>query len=488
MRVVALRSTPRLEVCSALILLALVLGACGGPVSPEATLEPPRRILLITVDTLRADHLGIYGYARDTSPNLDRMAGQGVLFERAIAQWPKTTPSFASIFTGQYPRTTGMTHRAAKWLSDDYRTLAEMIREAGYWTAAVVSNPMLSSELGWDQGFEKYVETWKIEENLGASPVQYRTVVNALRVNELAAPVLEQAAQRERAFLWLHYSDPHAPYILPPGWENPFLGDPFDTQDEVVEKMPSASRIGSHDRLGFYIAQYDANIRVADRLIDEVLAEAESLGLLDDSLIVFTSDHGEALGEHEDYFRHGAFAYNTESHVPLFFLFDQEPQAPRSVDLPVELLDLYPTLSELLESDATGLEGESLLPFLTGFEGAGRVDPQRFRYAFTEAGQPMVLRSYYRSVQDPRWKLIFHPPVSHTKKGQAPALIELYDLDRDPLEQDNLAGQHEDHFNRLWGTLTLWMAEGGGEVSEMEEGEGHSEETLEALRALGYVD
>lgn len=475
---------------AALLLAAMaaaVLGGCGqiapGPVAPK-------RIFFITVDTLRADHLGAYGYPRATSPNLDKLAAGGVLFDQAIAQWPKTTPSFASMFTGKYPQTTGMTHRAAKFLSDDYLTLAEMIRSQGYWTAAVVSNPMLSIELGWNQGFEEFIETWQTEEDLGSDPVTYRTVVNALRVNELAAPVLEQATEHQRSFVWLHYSDPHAPYILPEGIENPFLGDDLDNANsEIVKRVGVAARIGGNRRLGFYIAQYDANILIADRFIGEILDRAESLGLLEDSLIIFTSDHGEGMGEHDYYFKHGALPYNTGSHVPLFFVFSDPAWRGRQVDLPVELIDLYPTLGELLGSrESTGLEGKSLMPFLARTDSSPRIDPGEFGYAFSESGQPMVLRSYYRSIQDQRWKLVYHPQVDHKRKGQAPPLFELYDLSRDPLEQSDLAGDHEDDFKRLWEMLSAWMRQGEGEASELAEGEGHSEETRKALEALGYLD
>ena len=471
----------------AVVLLALIWGACGGgePVEPA-----PRRVFFITVDTLRADHLAVYGYPRTTSPNLDRLAGNSVLFQQAIAQWPKTTPSFASIFTGQYPQTTGMTHRAAKWLSDEYRTLPEMFQSAGFWTAAVVSNPMLSTELGWSQGFEEFVETWQTEEDLGSDPVKFRTVVNAPRVNHLARKVLEQAANHDQSFVWLHYSDPHAPYILPPEFENPFLRDEFDVGEEIVEKrIVPAARLGDDRRLGFYIAQYDANILVADRFIGEVLETAEALGLLEDSLIVFTSDHGEGMGEHDYYFKHGALPYNTGSHVPLFFSFSDGRGKSRQVDLPVELVDLYPTFRDLLDdSTPVVLEGKSLMPFLDPTGEGAPIDPSQFSYAFSEAGQPMGLRSYYRSVQDQRWKLVFHPAVDHKKKGQAPTLFELYDLQQDPLELADLAGQHETEFNRLWDTLSAWMRQGESEASEQGEGEGHSEETRKALEALGYLD
>lgn len=466
--------------------LLILSGSCSS--SEPESIAPPSRIFFVTVDTLRADHLGFHGYPRATSPNLDRLAGEGVMFEKAIAQWPKTTPSFASMFTGQYPQTTGMTHRAAKWLSGDYLTLAEMIQSAGYWTAAVVSNPMLSTALGWDQGFEEYVQTWVTDEDLGSDPERYRTVVNALRVNELAGPVLEEAKTHERSFVWLHYSDPHAPYILPPGYENPFLEDEFDTDRTLVPKaLKSSEKIGKEKRLGFYIAQYDANILVADQLIGEILADIEAMGLLEDSLIIFTSDHGEGMGEHDYYFRHGALPYNSGSHVPLFFVFSDPDRRGRRVDLPVELLDLYPTLRDLLGDESEQmLEGKSLMPFLDDL--GPRIDPGSFSYAFTEAGHPMVLRNYYRSVQDRQWKLVYHPEVDHARKGQAPPLFELYDIQNDPLEQDDLAGQHEEDFTRLWESLSEWMMQDRGEESEMAEGEGHSEETRKALEALGYLD
>ena len=468
-------------------LVAVLISACS---RSGSGLAAPRRIFFITVDTLRADHLGVYGYARPTSPNLDKLAGKSVRFDRAIAQWPKTTPSFASMFTGQYPQTTGMTHRAAKRLSHEYLTMAEMIHSAGYWTAAVVSNPMLSTELGWNQGFEEYVETWQTDQDLGSDPAKFRTVINAPRVNELALPVLKRAIEQDQTFIWLHYSDPHAPYILPPDFDNPFLRDEFDVGDERVQKriVPSA-RIGENQRLGFYVAQYDANILVADRFIGELLDLAEELGLLEDSLIVFASDHGEGMGEHDYYFKHGALPYNTGSHVPLFFSFGDAAGRSRQVDLSVELIDLYPTFQDLLgDQTPVKLEGRSLMPFFAEPGDGERIDPQDFSYAFSESGQPMVLRSYYRSVQDQRWKLVFHPAVDHKKKGQAPPLFELYDVRQDPLEQFDLAGQHESEFTRLWDALSAWLRQGDGEESELAEGEGHSEETRRALEALGYLN
>ncbi len=133
-----------------LLLLPLPI-ACAG----ERAAEPPRRVFLVTFDTLRADHLGAYGYRRATSPRFDALAEGGVLFERAIAQWPKTGASFASMFTGRYPQTTGLLQRAALRVPAEYLTLPELFQEAGYTTVAVVSNPVLGAELGWDEARQK---------------------------------------------------------------------------------------------------------------------------------------------------------------------------------------------------------------------------------------------------------------------------------------------------------------------------------------------
>lgn len=274
-------------------LLLILLFACAEP-RPQ----PPRHLFFITVDTLRADHLGLYGYPRATSPNLDRLGSEGVVFDRAIAQWPKTGPSFASKFTGQYPQTTGLTHKAALRVPEGNVTLPELLAKEGFRGLAVVSNGVLGQRLGWNRGFEEYLETWKLAAEQSDDPREYRKWLNARKVNELALPLLKRHRDASRLFVWLHYSDPHAPpYILPYDVENPFLGDPWDTGDEVVSlPEPRARAIGDRRELRYYTAQYDANVLFADRHVGEILDHAHDLGLLADALVVFTSDHGESSG------------------------------------------------------------------------------------------------------------------------------------------------------------------------------------------------
>jgi arylsulfatase A-like enzyme len=472
------------------LLVGLTVGALGLLGCPTKT-RPIRHVLFVTVDTLRADRLGCYGHARDTSPGVDRLAAGGIRFQRAIAQWPKTGPSFGSLFSGRYAQSTGMTHKAALRLSEETQTLAESLRADGFATAAVVSNPVLPARLGWSQGFDRYVETWADDPGATDDPYRLRDWTNARRVNELALPMLRELAMRrdERSFLWVHYTDPHAPYTLQPGETNPFLDDALargdrggDAAEEARPESWQAREIDGRRDLSFYLAQYDANVRYVDRHVDALVREAERLGLLEDGLVVFTSDHGESLGEHGFYFEHGREPYNSTSWVPLV-VYAPGRLAPGVVESPVELLDLYPTLASLLEirALATGLEGQDLAPSLRG-----KREPPAPHYAFSEAGGALnAARTHFRSVQDGRWKLIFQPPggpPGARENRRWPPRWQFFDLAADPGENLDLVERRGNEFNRLRGALQGWMRELTAEAPDDQ-----SAETLRALRALGYV-
>ena len=467
-----------------LFLVVLVLGCEAGPQSDTPSI---RRIFLITVDTLRADHLGAYGYERDTSPYLDELAASGVLFERAIAQWPKTGASFVSMFTGQYPQTTGLTHRAAIQVPDGYLTLPEFLRAEGFTTLAATSNAVLAARLGWSDGFDDYVEVWQ-GEGFSDDPVAYRKVMHAGRVNDLALPLLRRHADSPRLFAWLHYSDPHAPYILPEGYTNPFLGDQtFEEASEALVDLQArhGELIDGERELRYYVSQYDANIRVVDAAIRALMEELKALDLLSNSLLIFTADHGESLGEHRLFFEHGQLPYNLGSHVPLFVVAPGLVTGGRRVARPVELVDLYPTIRDLVAPgrEVPDLEGRSLLPFLDEAESA----PVReaFRFAFAEAGGQWPLR-HYRSVQDERWKLIYHPAVARGRRPRAERW-ELYDLEKDPAETRNLYAEGDRESRRLQRVLSDWMKGNAWLRRSPETVEEKSDETMRALRALGYV-
>lgn len=468
----------------ALLPLAALVLACGADPEPssEPAAEPPRRVFLITVDTLRADHLGWHGYQRDTSPRLDEWVERGIVFERAIVQWPKTGPSFASMFTSLYPHTTGLINRAAQTIPDDYLALPAWFQERGYRTAAVISNPVLSRELGWGRGFDHYEQTWVDQATLDAvdelpveqRPMAFRRHVWADRVNELALPLLASLASEERLFVWLHYTDPHAPYLLQPGTGNPFLDDEYYTSDQIVDLTGAEGRaLGDQRELRYYIAQYDANVRVTDRAIGAILDEIKVLGMEDGSLFVMTSDHGEELAEHGVPFEHGPVPYNSSVHVPLAVVGEPWVDGGKRVEQPVELIGLFPTLVELLgEPMPEGFEGRSWLPLLTGRTAAEEdADP----VAFADAG---AYQRHLRSIQDQEWQLVLRPPTREREKP----LIEIYHLPSDPLQLEDVASEFPDVKDRLGRQLSRWIRDSPENVSP------HTEAARKALEAMGYLE
>jgi arylsulfatase A-like enzyme len=461
-----------------LLLLALVLA----PGCRREAVPSPRRIFLVTVDTLRADHTSLYGYARKTTPRADGLAPSGVLFADAVAQWPKTGASFASMFTGRYPQTTGMMQKAALRIPTRYLTLPEMLRGAGYRTGAVVSNAVLGSALGWNRGFDEYLQTWG-EGDFPDDPQRFRDLVHAAQVNALALPMLDRHAKDDKLFVWVHYTDPHAPYVLPPGEQNPFLSDALFTAGAASERVPRhvarTYRLGEELERRYYEAQYDANVRVADRAIGELLDHARTLGLLEDAVVIFTADHGESLGEHGSWFEHGPLPYNTTARVPLL-IFGTGIAQGRRVEQPVELVDLYPTLRDLAApgKEVRGLEGRSLTRWLAA-EAPREVAASEFRYAYSEAGERP---HYFRSVQDGAWKLV----QGFTRRGgklAVPGGWELFDLAADPGETRNLADARTEELRRMRAALLRWARTGA------ERGQGESNgadaEADKAIRALG---
>ena len=461
----------------ALLALATLALGCGSDPTPE----PPRRVFLITVDTLRADHLGWHGYPRDTSPRLDEWVERGVVFERAIVQWPKTGPSFASIFTSLYPHSSGLFYEATQTIPDSFLLLPRWFQGLGYKTAAVISNPVLSKELGWDRGFDRYEQTWFDQAALDAighlpieqRPMEFRRHVWADRVNELAAPLLASLAGEERVFVWLHYTDPHVPYLLQPGTENPFLEDEHYTGDEIVDLTGAEGRaIGDHRELRYYVAQYDANVRVTDRAIGDILDYIADLGMEDGSLFVLTADHGEELNEHGVPFEHGPVPYNSSVNVPLAIVGEPWAEAGRRVERPVELIGLFPTLIDLLgEPMPEILEGSSWTPLLSG---AQRADDDSTSVAFADAG---AYQRHLRSVQDEEWHLVLRPPNQDREK----VAMELYHLPSDPLQLDDVAKEFPEVTRRLARRLRNWVRESPENLSP------HTDAARKALEAMGYL-
>ncbi|HSM13983.1 MAG TPA: sulfatase [Thermoanaerobaculia bacterium] len=471
----------------------LLLVACGGHGSGRERLpERPPDILLLTIDTLRADHLSAWGYERQTSPVLDRIAAEGVRFERAQVQWPKTAPSFASMFTATYPKDNGVVRRVGMPIDCRLRLLAEELQALGYQTHAVVANGALGREYFFDQGFDSYLEAWKAE------PGGDALATGARNVTDLALARLEHLDPDKPLFLWVHYIDPHAPYRPEGEFRDRFQGDEHFVPGTPVPVDRKAHRrfigaigrsqvVDDGDDLAFYVARYDAEIRYADAEIGRLVETLRAKGLWDRMLTVMTSDHGESLGEHRYFFGHGMLAYQTCLHVPLIVRWPGVFE-PRVDAEPVELIHLSPTILDLAGApleNGTWAQGRSLLPRLFGERDGG--DP----IVHAESGYA-TNENWIRTVSDGRWKLLHVPWRSDQRKiaGEGVRWV-LYDLEQDPGETENLAERRPEERERLAALLQEWADAPRFPVQrdaeECADDRAVDERTEQELRALGYL-
>jgi arylsulfatase len=472
--------TPRPLRCAA---LAAAL-AC----SPQPSGPPD--LLLITVDTLRADHLSSYGHHNQTTPTLDALAARGVRFEDAMVQAPKTWPSVASLLTGTYPATTGVRiHFHKHWLADRNLTLAEILQAAGWQTGAVVANVNLGAQFGFSQGFAHYVESWVDgvhrrhgdERTVLERPGEEKLYARADLVNEQALRWLGAIARDRPFFLWLHYMDPHGPYDPPPSHAGRFAGtyprEPVDWKQLPSYQRRFDARTGLPlDDLGAYKARYDAEISFFDDALKRLLDGLVPLGRARPLLLAVTADHGESLGEHAYYLLHGRLPYQPTARVPLVLV--QEGRLPPGLVVrePVALLDVVPTLLALLGVPAPPtLQGESLVPHIRS-GGAAQA-----RDVFMESGPEPP---YTLSVRRGPWKLVHHR--SEAARPEGAAEWQLYDLERDPGETDCVLDEHPELVASLREALDRWersvpVATESGPAPEVDAA------SRRMLQALGYA-
>ncbi|MDJ0852510.1 MAG: sulfatase [Myxococcota bacterium] len=470
---------------------ALLLGgpACEGRTGPgHRDLAP---VVLITVDTLRADRLGVYGHRLDVSPRIDALAESGVRFADATVQWPKTWPSIASLLTGTYPHTTGIRGKPRR-LPDSHVMLAELFAKAGYDTAAIVSNWNVGSHMGFGQGFEHFVQSWeeKWREQAGNEPFvnapgRVKDYTNATLVTDQALRWLRGRGPRDRPFfLWIHYMDPHGPYQPPARYARLFEGA-HRSEPIPPRLLPPYQQQTRRGRLitdlGFYQSQYDREIRYLD---DEVgrLLDALSQPDLGNPLIVLTADHGESMGEHRYYLEHGKLPYQPTAHVPLLVSRPGVIEGGRVIDTPVGLIDLSATLLELAGMVVPGsFEGTSLARVILGERDAALPE-----HVFMESGYGGDQTQL--TVREGPWKLI-HVPYAPDRKAMTGAEFELYHLGRDPGEIENVAAAHPEVVRRLGEALVRWDAAGArlGELGEELDPASLDAGSRAMLEALGYL-
>ncbi len=432
----ALRTLPRISLA---LLVALSAYAARGRASGSAARGSPPSVLLVTIDTLRADHLGCYGYKRIATPVLDRLAAEGLRFEHAYAQAPITLPSHAVILTGTYPMFNGVRDFTSPGLPENIPALAEILRRQGYQTAAFVSSFVLNSMWGLNRGFDLY------DDNLESGAESAKNLMLVERRGDRTTDHLLAwlaTEPRQPFFVWLHLYDPHSPYRPPEPYRRLYAGHPYDGE----------------------IAFDDAQLgRVFDRL--------RALRLYDSTLIVVLSDHGESLGEHGES-EHGFFVYNTTLHVPLIVRLPGGTSAGRVVAQAVGTVDVAPTITQVCQiaaGETRGFQGRSLLGALEG--------------ARSEDNPAVYAESYY-----PRdsfgWHELRAVVTERNEYIDAPR-PELYDLRRDPGEGQNLIGSQSALGATLRERLQAFELKYGRQDAAAQSR--LDPETLEKLKSLGYL-
>lgn len=404
-------------------------------------------VLILSLDTTRADHFGAYGFAAAETPNFDRFSAErAVRFERAITAVPVTFPSHSSIMTGTYPVFHGVHDNDYYRLDDDVTTLAEILGEEGFSTAAFLAAYPLDSQLNLNQGFDIYdddfQQDWTPAEQRQRTPLAFGFLERKSDRVNLAVERWLQRQGKERFFLWVHYFDPHQPYDAVPPYDSQFLDSP-----------------------------YDAEVAFMDESFGNLIEILKEHGLLERTLVVIVGDHGEALRQHGEP-THAAFIYDATMNVPLWVAAPGVGKPGTSVPAMVRTIDIAPTVLDLLGIGPTGeMQGRSLRPLLE--------EPTR------SWNEPALIESYYTQFQF-GWAPLRGLIADGWKYVEAPA-SELYDLRSDPDEVTNLirqqpekAAELADRLHRLWGRMS---ADDPGRSAVG----ARDEEAQRKLAALGYL-
>jgi arylsulfatase A-like enzyme len=468
------------------LVLSLALTGCRGGEPADPSSDPPAAaavppdVVMVMVDTLRADHLGTYGHDAGNSPFLDRLATEGVLYENARANCSWTRPSMASVLTGLYPPGTGVVdERNFDLLADELTMLSERFDTAGYGTAGITANPNLNAVFGFVQGFDAYTESEAVWHWMRTEEKNKRGYLNA---DEVTKGALELAAAVEGPlYLQVVYLEPHTPLRPPKRFRERYVTDEMSKKEKTL-------------------ALYDAEIAFVDEQVEALLTGLADQGRAD-PIVVFYSDHGEGLYDHPgvpNTREHGFVLYESNLHVPLIFRHSSLAAARRIAE-PVELVDIAPTLLDLAGLPVPSeLEGTSLAPELRG---EGKVTHPTFTIAHTD-------RSYVSkaSIVEGGLKLILNRDTETLTTNADPDLkkrerkhleltdpVELYDLaalrTQGKKERPNKTqlDAPPDTIARLRATLEAWEADHPIRPPTRAADDTLTPELMEQLKALGYV-
>ncbi|RMF85307.1 MAG: hypothetical protein D6744_01615, partial [Planctomycetota bacterium] len=373
--------------------------------SPAAAGERdrPLSVLLISMDTTRADHLGCYGHPANPTPNIDAVAKQGALFEHCYSPAPITLPSHSSMFTSTLPFVHGVRDNGVYRLRPENLTITEVLKQQGYATAAVVGAFVLDRAFGLSQGFDEYDDVRRVD----VGGTDRSRIRDADEVTDRALALLEKIGS-QRFFLFVHYFDPHERYEPPPRWAGKF-------DDPYLEE-----------------------IAFVDEQIGRLLAGLEKAGLSDRTLVVITADHGEGRGDHDES-THGYFVYDSTLRVPLILRAPRGVPAGRRISAQVRLIDLAPTILEL--TGAGRLPQAQGASFVSLLQGVVTGDVPRPSYGESFFPRTYLKFSQLRSLRADGWKFIHADPP------------ELYHVVEDPGETRNLASENVERVKQMRSAL-----------------------------------
>ena len=409
------------------------LGALPSGVSRERL-----NLVIITLDTTRADRIGAYGNKDVETPAFDRLAREGVLFDQAVSVAPLTLPAHSSMFTGKFPPEHGIRDNGGFFLGPEQVTLAEVLKTRGYRTGGFVAAYVLDSKWGINQGFDTYFDKFDLSKSRNVSLGAIQRPAN--EVIDQALPWIE-ASKDQPFFAWMHLYDPHSPYRPPEPFATKYKGHP-----------------------------YNGEIAFTDSQVARVIQKLESLGLYDRTVVMIMGDHGESLGDHGEA-AHGFFIYNSVTHVPFVIRAPFAATKARTVADPVRSIDVMPTALDLLGvTPPAGISGVSLAPLLAGTRRELGLD------AYSEAMYPLHHYGWseLRALRSGRYKVIDAPRP------------ELYDIDRDPQETTNLYDARKQLGDTMIGQLRSLESKFAKTEAALPAGD-VDPEARQRLAALGYV-
>ncbi len=443
---------------------SLWLSGCEG----KKTSVKKTNVIVISIDTLRADHVGCYGYERPTSPTLDNLASEGLLFEDVMSTSPWTLPAHGSLLTGLYPNRHGLKSYNNP-LPNSVVTLSEILSKHGFSTAAVVNSFYVSHRYGFNRGFDDFIYVPGIA-NLRVTS----------KVGDEALKCLTKYSSKP-FFIFLHYFDVHSDYCSMPWYEElfvrPYHGIANGTTKQLMSFRRGEINLNQTDAMHL-IDLYDAGIRQMDNEIARILSFLKSRKLLGKSLIVITSDHGEEFLDHGGVL-HSQTQYQELLHVPIIMCGPGIPRSKRLKNI-VSLVDVMPTILSLLcVPKPSSLDGFDLSPL---WQQSASQLPRR--YLFAEASKDSVTPDQHnikydikRAVRDPRYKLHYDRLTEE---------IKMYDLQNDPLEKIDVASQHPSLLDSMFSQLKSFMA-----IDEIKPSAPSlpslSPEEVQRLKSLGYL-